>query len=95
MDLLAEIDNYESLIFTRSWHGVGSFELRMNRYKKHAETLQKRNLVMLCREKVGIIKHREIELDENGKATENWLIKGIQLKGIMNQRLTVPPSHTG
>ncbi|MED4017006.1 siphovirus ReqiPepy6 Gp37-like family protein [Sutcliffiella cohnii] len=95
VDILAEIDNYESLIFTRSWHGVGSFELRVNRYKQHADTLQKQNLVMLSRNKVGIIKHREIELDENGKATENWLIRGVTLKGVMKQRLTEPPSNVG
>jgi Siphovirus ReqiPepy6 Gp37-like protein len=93
LDLLAEIDNYESLLFTRRWHEVGEFELRINRYKRHTELLQRGNLIMLgaSRNKVGIIKHREIELDENGKKTENWLVKGIALKGVMAQRITVPP----
>ena len=30
----------------------------------------------------------------NGKATENWLIKGYALKSIIAQRITMPPSHT-
>lgn len=95
LDLLAEIDNYESLLFTRRWHEVGEFELRINRYKQHTELLQRGNLIMLGanRNKVGIIKHREIELDENGKASENWLIKGIALKGVMVQRIIVPPTN--
>ncbi|MEK4606535.1 siphovirus ReqiPepy6 Gp37-like family protein [Geobacillus sp. FSL W8-1251] len=93
LDLLAEIDDYESLLFTRRWHEVGEFELRINRYKRHTELLQRGNLIMLgaSRNKVGIIKHREIELDENGKASENWLVKGIALKGVAAQRITVPP----
>jgi hypothetical protein len=93
LDLLAEIDNYESLLFTRRWHEVGEFELRINRYKRHTELLQRGNLIMLdaSRNKIGIIRHREIELDENGKKTENWLVKGIALKGVVAQRITVPP----
>ncbi len=94
LDLLAEIDNYESLLFTRRWHEVGEFELRINRHKRHTELLQRGNLIMLgaSRKKVGIIRHREIELDENGKKTENWLVKGIALKGVVAQRITVPPA---
>ncbi|MEK6452628.1 siphovirus ReqiPepy6 Gp37-like family protein [Caldifermentibacillus hisashii] len=93
LDLLAEIDNYESLLFTRRWHEVGEFELRINRHKRHTELLQRGTLIMLggSRNKVGIIRHREIALDENGKKTENWLVKGITLKGIAAQRITVPP----
>ena len=93
LDLLAEIDNYESLLFTRRWHEIGEFELRINKHKQHTEFLQRGNIIMLhaSRNKVGIIKHREIVLDENGKKTENWLVKGIALKGVMAQRLVVPP----
>jgi hypothetical protein len=92
LDLLAEIDDYESLLFTRRWHEVGEFELRINRYKRHTELLQRGNLIMLGshRNKVGIIKHRGIDVDEKGKITENWLIKGIALKGVMAQRIVVP-----
>lgn len=89
--LYAEIDNYESLQFTKSWHGVGSLELHINRYKKYAEELQKNRLIRLANDKVAIIKHREIALDEKGKASENWLIKAIELKGILGQRITIPP----
>src|SRR5690606_20762986 len=35
-----------------------------------------------------------VELDENGKVTENWLIKGFALKSIIAQRITIPPLHT-
>ncbi|MBA2874686.1 glucosaminidase domain-containing protein [Thermaerobacillus caldiproteolyticus] len=51
--------------------------------------MQRGNLILLgaSRNKVGIIRHREIELDENSKKTENWLVKGIALKGVVAQRI--------
>jgi hypothetical protein len=109
LDLLAEIDDYEYLSYDRSFHGVGQFELRINRHKNHVEHLQKRNLILISNErenetgvvnlswdthKVGKILHREIGLDQSGKISEQWIIKGIALKGVTYQRITVPPSTT-
>lgn len=96
LNLLAEIDNYESLIFTRRWHGVGEFELHINRHKRHTDKLQQGNLILLGSDtrKVGIIRHRDIGLDESGKGRETWTIKGYELKSVVGQRITVPPPHT-
>lgn len=96
LDLLGEIDNYESLMFARSFHSIGDLELRVNRYKKYADTLQKGNIILVGGQlhKVYKILHREIELDQNGKITENWLIKALELKVVTGQRITLPPSHT-
>jgi hypothetical protein len=94
--LLAEIDDYESLSFARRWHDVGSFELRINRHKRNTHTLQKGNLVMVGNQphKVFVIKHREISLDSNGKLSEQWVVKGTDLKGVLASRITIPPSTT-
>jgi hypothetical protein len=94
IDILAEIDDYESLSFTRRFHEVGAFELRINRHKKHVGLLQKGNLVMLGNQahKVGVILHREITLTEAGKLSETWLIRGVTLSGVMARRITIPPS---
>ncbi|NBI30730.1 siphovirus ReqiPepy6 Gp37-like family protein [Chengkuizengella marina] len=96
LEILAEIDDYESLIFSREWHGVGEFELHINKHKNHTDKLLKGNLILLGSDlhKVGIIKHREIGLNESGKQSETWSIKGFELKGVVGQRITVPPSHT-
>lgn len=93
---LTEIDHYESAIVTRSWSGIGSLDLRINRYMKDAHLLQKGVLLILGGQlhKAFIIKHREIELDQNGKATENWVIKAPSIKSILGSRLTLPPNHT-
>ncbi|GIO27717.1 siphovirus ReqiPepy6 Gp37-like family protein [Ornithinibacillus bavariensis] len=95
-ELLTEIDSYESAVVTRSWSEVGSLDLRINRYMKDAHLLQKGVLLILGGQlhKIFIIKHREIELDENGKITENWIIKAPSFKSILASRITIPPSHS-
>ena len=93
---LAVIENYESLIHMRSFHGIGDLELRINRYKNYTDTLQKGNVIVVGNDKHKTykIEHREIELDQEGKATENWLIKALELKAVTGDRITLPPSHT-
>lgn len=95
-DLLDEIDRYESLQLVRSWHGIGHIELRINRYLKGADKLQRGRIIFPLNymNKAYIIRHKEIELDENGKITENWIIRAMSLKDWFTQRLTMPPSHT-
>jgi hypothetical protein len=92
--LLGEIDDYTSLWFTRSWHGIGQIEMRINRYKKHIDSLVNGNLIIAGPKKAYVIMHREIELDEKGKETENWIIKGLALKSVTGYRLNLPPPHT-
>lgn len=95
-DLLGEISNYESLFFVRSFSGIGDLELRINRYKSYTETLQKGNVIVVGNDKhkAYIILHKEIELNQDGKVSENWLIKALELKAVVGQRITLPPSHT-
>jgi hypothetical protein len=94
--LLGEIDNYSSLFFTRRWYGIGDLELRISRHLKHTEHLVKGNIIIVgdSLKKIFVIKHREIELTQDGKASENWLIKALALKSITAQRTTVPPTTT-
>lgn len=96
VDLLGELSNYESLMFGRSHHGIGTLELRVNRHKLHVETLQKGNIVVVGNQthKAYQILHRAIELDAEGRITENWHIIAHELKSIVGRRLTTPPVHT-
>lgn len=96
IDLLSEISNYESLMFVRSENGIGDLELRINRYKRYTDTLQKGNIIVVGNDKHKsyIILHKEIELNESGKASENWIIKALELKVVVGQRITLPPTNT-
>lgn len=91
--LINEISLYSSLQITRSWHGIGSLELRINRYLPGANELTRGRIVFPQNKlsKAYLIKHREIELDENGKASENWIIRALPLKSWAGQRPTIPP----
>ncbi|MED4783432.1 siphovirus ReqiPepy6 Gp37-like family protein [Brevibacillus choshinensis] len=92
LTILGEIDDYESLSFTRRWHRPGEFEIHINRHKRNVDTLQKGNLVIIGRDtkKAGIIRHREITLDEGGKQTEVWKIVGQTLGALTADRIVIP-----
>jgi len=92
-NLLAEIDNYESLIFTRRYYKLGEFELHININKNNADMLQKDNIIIIGNNghKAGIIRYREIKVDENGKQSEILIVKGSTLSSFMGRRITIPP----
>jgi len=83
----AEIDDYESLQFTRKAKKSGDFELHINLNKNNTEFLQEDNLVYLSPRKIGVIRHREISRDN----TDELVIKGYTLQQWINRRITVPP----
>jgi hypothetical protein len=88
-NLLGEI-NPEYFFIHEEFNSCGKFELRINRHKKYVEHLQEGNIVFLNEEDAGIIEHKEIQVDEAGKVSEDWLIKGYTLKGILRDRITIP-----
>ena len=90
LNILAEIDNYESLIWRRRWHKPGEFELHINFNKRNTSELKKGNIVV-CNDEAGIIRQREIKLDEGGKGSEELIIKGSSLSCILGRRITLPP----
>lgn len=94
--LLTETDNYISLQFTPRFYEAGEFEIHINQYIEGAEHFQKGNYIVLDKQgdKAMVIRHREVSLDSNGKASENWKITGVTLDGILDQRVTIPPEHT-
>ncbi|MBB6716277.1 siphovirus ReqiPepy6 Gp37-like family protein [Clostridium gasigenes] len=93
-NILAEIDDYESLIFIRRFFKVGDFELHININKQHTDKLIEGNMILLGNKlnKVGIIMHKENAYDQNGEPTDTLLIKGPTLKGLCSRRLMVPPT---
>lgn len=90
-NLLGIISNYESLIFNRSWHGVGTFELHINANKKNVDKLQTDNFIIVNKHenKVGIIEDKQLDYN-NGNSL---IFSGRQLKGITNRRLTVTDTY--
>lgn len=88
--LLAEIDGYASLFFTRSWQGVGEFEFHMAGSYPPA-LLKEGNFILLDNDgrRAGII--RSVQ-QENGPDGLRITIKGQTLNGLASQRITLPLS---
>jgi len=96
LTLLQETDNYQSLQFERSHFGVGDFEIHINMHLHGADAFEKGNFIVLDKQahKAGVIMTKEVALDVSGKATENFMLTGYTLDGLMSRRITVPPVHT-
>ncbi|MTI46657.1 MAG: hypothetical protein FH761_02355 [Firmicutes bacterium] len=91
LELLAEIDDYESLVFERSYHDIGEFQIVISKDKQNVDKLQKNNIIIIGDDtkKAGIIKYRQIQEDDKG--IETLKIKGYQLKHMTTQRIVIPP----
>lgn len=87
-NFLGEIDDYESLIFTRSWGGIGGFEIHINANKNYTGMLRKENIIFINEKKAGVILYREISTEDN----ERLIVKGQQLKTYLGRRITLPPT---
>ena len=84
LQLLNEIDLYTSLQLTRSWQGVGSFELHIIGNQKNIE---KGNLIMLGNDghRSGIIRAITKTVDSSGIMTT---VTGQTLDGITTKQNT-------
>jgi len=95
---LAEIDDYEYFSWTRRYRKYDSFTLHINRHKNHTEHLIVGNIIAYERDgkfRGGIIQHRELGLDENGKISETWVIVGNCLDRVFEDRIALHNVSTG
>ncbi|MGF6356758.1 hypothetical protein ABIE27_004682 [Paenibacillus sp. 4624] len=88
-NLKAEIDDYESLQFTRRFYRAGEFEMHISLHKQGVDQLQKERIIVVDNKmhKAGIIQYREIGQNEQG--IEVLVIKGPTLGGMLDRRVTV------
>ncbi|GIO57927.1 siphovirus ReqiPepy6 Gp37-like family protein [Paenibacillus cineris] len=91
--LHGEIDNYESLQFTRRFYRAGEFEMHIQIGKQHTDQLLQDRIIMVGNKphKAGIIRYRQVSEDDNG--IETLIIKGPTLGGILDQRVTMAVSY--
>ena len=92
LTLLAEIDDYESLVFDRSWYDAGQFEITINKNKLYASLLAKDVIIMVGdrADSVGIITEIKKRIGEEGKGSEEITAIGYELKYIFNRRNVEP-----
>ena len=85
LQLLAEIDDYESLIITRKWHTYGEITLTIHQDKKHVDKLINGNILLPGADfkSASVIRYRESDLD-------TLTVKAPFLGSYLAQRLIVP-----
>lgn len=69
-------------------------ELTINRHMRGASELLRGRIIVVgaSLNKAFIIRSREIALDESGKQSENWKIRALGLKSVLDMRLALPPT---
>lgn len=92
LNLLAEIDDYESLYFERMWYEDGQFNITINKNKLYASLLAQDVIVMVGNrsDSIGIITQVQEVMGEDGKGSEEIIASGFQLKHIFARRNVEP-----
>lgn len=89
--LLGEIDDYESLIFTKRYDTFGEFQLTINKDKKNTAMLKRGCIIFIDNTRAGIIDHRGPYREANGGGGETLNLMGYTLERLLNYRVTEPP----
>lgn len=98
LSLVAEIDAYETLIWKRSWRGMGEVNFQVNRYVNGADALEIGSFISIYRggvARLARIDNAGITLNKGGKKSEIWTFTGNDLKGLLAKRLSLYGINTG
>ncbi|MFD3260833.1 siphovirus ReqiPepy6 Gp37-like family protein [Paenibacillus lentus] len=92
-NLKGEIDDYESLQFTRRFYRPGEFELHIALGKQSVDQLLLDRVICINNQphKSGIITHTEIMQTDQG--VETLMVRGSTLGGVFDRRLTVSDTY--
>ena len=96
--LMAVIDAYEAVEWTRRWRAPGSWQAVVSRYATGAEELREGRFVSLPRRGrhlVGIIESIEGQMTDEGEISEDWTIAGRDLGAILQDRVCLHGVSTG
>mgnify|MGYP000874267999 CR=1 FL=1 len=86
-NFLGQIDEYTSLIVTKSYTGIGSVELHLHEDNVYADQLIKESIIFTSPKKAYVILHREISSVDG-----TMIIKGKEIKSYLNRMVTFPPA---
>lgn len=92
LNLLAEIDDYESLYYSRSWYGIGDWQMTINYHKQYASLLERGQIILpgTRMDSVGIIVSIQYAVGGDGKGSETITVSGRELKQLFKWRISYP-----
>ncbi len=87
---LAILDDYDYFTWTRNLRRPNTFELRVNRYKDDASQLDIGHYIVIYKAgayRIWRIESLEISLTEEGKKSEQWIVRGRSIAGVFDERV--------
>lgn len=90
-EFITEIDAIESVMWTKRWHKQGEFQIVVNQHMENVDELLEGRIINNGPDKTGVIAHIEETTSESGKGSDQLLIRGYDLKGLIAKRFTIPP----
>lgn len=96
--LMAVIDAYEAVEWTRRWRSPGEWQAVINRYATGAEFLKEGRFVSLPRRGqhlVGRIESIEGQQTDEGEISENWTVRGREAGIILQDRICLHGVSSG
>ncbi|TDQ39244.1 siphovirus ReqiPepy6 Gp37-like family protein [Aureibacillus halotolerans] len=90
-NFLGDVEVYSSLIWRRSWHGIGSFELHCATGEAGVEHLVEGNLIYIVGNSAEAAEIDYVQMhDSNGGSI---VVRGTALDGWLSRRITYPPNN--
>lgn len=89
LTLLAVVDDYESFSFQRSYSGIGTWQLVINSLTVNAERIAEVEFISAGNGVAGLVKQVKKNNAENNTTIT---LTGIELKGIADFRIVMPPT---
>ncbi len=89
IELRAVVDDYSSFVFTRSYSGIGSWQMVLPLVSANAARVLDSDVISFRQFQAGLITKitRSVSSDK-----ETLTIQGLELKGLLKNRITVPPA---
>ena len=89
LSLLGVIDDFTSFNFTRSYSGIGEWQLVLDGSSLNAQRVKGMDFISIGDDKAGLVQHYEDTI-EDGEHTLTF--SGVELKGLASRRIVIPPT---
>lgn len=92
LNYIGQIDDYEYFSWKRKWRDPDEWNFLINRYKHNVNQLADDAFISIFiggKYRIGKIGQKELQLDENGKLSENLKVSGRDISGIFMDRLSL------
>ena len=92
LDLIGVVEDFISIIFTRSWTGIGDWEIVMPSDSDKITLFKQAQFIKIHNKACGFINQEETVIDDESNTVT---FRGSELKGLVSLRVIDPTSFTG